>query len=179
MSNTNRTSWEFLRGSYWYVPAPYLRAMQFAASDNTLAWVGDQTVWHLTGYKGGYFWGACAAAIFSEGEADTNPPPSIKQSRIVGSVSAEGRVLMDFISGSGKTESIVTGYGAMVRVRRQWAFQMQMSTGGGGTQLLHWANMLQTKQGERTFAKLPGVNYSVDEMLNGASYPAFGEISTG
>lgn len=175
MSYPHRTTWDFLANTYWYVPTPFLRALQFSSGRNELAWMGDQTVWHLTGYRGGYFWGACAAALFSAGEADANPPPTIQQSRIVGSVTAEGRVLMNFISGSGKRETIVTGYGSMVKVKRQWAFQMQMSTGAAGTQLLHWADMLQTREGDRSFAKLPGVNYSVTDMLSGATYPAFPE----
>lgn len=175
MSDTNRTTWDFLANSYWYVPPPDLPALQFSSDNNLLTWVGDQTVWHLSGYQSGYFWGACAVASFSEGQANANPPPAIQQSRIVGSVTADGRVLMNFISGSGRQESIVTGYGTMVQVAGQWAFQMQMATGAGGTRLLHWANMLQTKEGDRTFAKLPGVNYSVEEMLAGASYPAFAD----
>ncbi len=171
MPTSRRTTWDFLANSYWYVPTPYLRALQFTSGNNEFAWVGDQTVWHLTDCNGGYFWGACAAAFFNAGEANANPPPAVQQSRILGSLTPEGRVLMNFISGSGKRESIVTGYGTLVKVRGEWAFQMQMSTGKVGTQLLHWADMLQTREGDRTFAKLPGVNYSVTDMLAGASYP--------
>lgn len=178
MPNTHHSTWDFLTNTYWYVPVAYLPALQFSSNDNQLTWCGDQTVWHITGYKNGYFWGACAATFFNEGEANAEPPPTIQQSRIIGSVSANGHVLMNFVTGSGKQESIVTGYGVMVEVEGQWAFQMQMSTGAGGTQLLHWANMLQTKVGEPSFAKLPGVNYSVPDMLDGASYPTFSDTAT-
>ena len=177
MTHTDRPTWDFLADSYWSLPVFYRRALQFSPGGNALAWMGDQTVWHLTGYRGGYCWGAYAAALFSEGEANANPPPRIRQSRIVGSVSAEGRVLINFISGSGKRESLVTGYGTMVQVQGQWAFQMQMSTGGGGTKLLHRANMWQTRRGERTCAKLPGVNYAVSDMLAGASDPTLAEAT--
>ena len=173
MPHTNRTTWDFLANTYWYVPVADLPALQFSSDDNLLTWLGDQTVWHITGYKSGYFWGVCAATFFDEGQANAEPPPSIQQSRIIGSVSANGNVLMNFVTSSGSRESIVTGYGVMVNVDGQWAFQMQMSTGAGGSQLLHWANMLQTKEGDTSFAKLPGVNYSVPDMLAGASYPVF------
>ena len=174
MSSSNRTTWDFLADTYWYVPPADLPALQFESDDNALSWRGDQTVWHLTGYKNGYLWGACGAAMFSEGEANEETPPSIQQSRMVGSVSADGRVLINFMTGQGDRGSIITGYGQMVKVEGAWAFQMQMSTPAGGGQLLHWANMLQTKPGEPSFAKLPGVRYSVPDMLSGASYPAFG-----
>ncbi|MFT3765147.1 MAG: hypothetical protein QM820_06475 [Minicystis sp.] len=54
-----------------------------------------------------------------------------------------------------------------------WAFQMQMCTASGNEQLLHWANMRQTKEGDASWQKLPGVDLSVPEMLKGATYPQF------
>ena len=173
MISSNRTTWDFLANTYWYVPVSDLPALQFMPDDNLLSWRGDQTVWHITGYKNGYLWGASGAALFSQGEANEETPPPVQHSRMVGSVSADGRVVINFVNGSGNRVSIITGYGQMVQVGGEWAFQMQMSTAAGGGQLLHWANMLQTKPGEPSFAKLPGVNYSVPDMLEGASYPIF------
>jgi len=174
MTSTHRGTWDFLADTHWYVPVGGLPALQFASDDNSLSWRGDQTVWHITDYANGYFWGACSAALFSQGEANEETPPSVQQSRLVGSVSGDGRVLIDFMTGSGSRGSVITGYGQMVKLEGEWVFQMQMSTPAGGGQLFHWANMRQTKPGEPSFAKLPGVNYSVPDMLEGASYPAFG-----
>jgi hypothetical protein len=50
---------------------------------------------------------------------------------------------------------------------------MQMGTPAGSNQLFHWANMMQTCEGDASWDKLPGVNYSVPGMLDGASYPHF------
>ncbi|MBI3231243.1 MAG: hypothetical protein HYZ45_14090, partial [Burkholderiales bacterium] len=152
-------------------------SLQFNTSDDQLVWQGDQTVWHLTGYQNGYFWGACAAAMFAEGDLNSDTPPTIQQNRIVGTVTAEGHVLINFVSGSRLRESVIVGYGNMVQGDGQWAFQMQMSTGMAGRQVLHWANMQQTRPGEASFLKLPGVQYSVPEILKGASYPTFEEAS--
>ena len=172
---TTRQTWEHLRNTYWYVTQADLPALQFSASDNQLGWQGDQTVWHLTGYKNGYFWGACATAMFAHDTRNNGTPPKVQRTRIVGTVTAEGHVLMNFVRDTGLQESMVTAYGNMVQVDAQWAFQMQMSTSAAGKQVLHWANMQQTRPGEDSFLKLPGVQYSVPEMLDGASYPRFDE----
>jgi len=50
MADARDFSW--LEGTYWYVPAADLPAMQYDAARNTLAWIVDQTVWHITGYPG-------------------------------------------------------------------------------------------------------------------------------
>lgn len=168
MQSTNRTTWEFLANTYWYVPVSNLSALQFMPDGSQLSWRGDQTVWHISGYENGYLWGASGAVLFSQGEVNEETPPPVQLSQMVGSVSADGEVLINFLTNGG----VITGFGKMVQVEGRWAFQMQMSTPVGSGQLYHWANMLQTKPGESNFVKLPGVNYSVPDMLKGASYPS-------
>ncbi len=92
---------------------------------------------------------------------------------MVGTVTAGGQVQISFFRNSRQGDSVTTGFGQMTQLGGQWAFQMQMNTPAGNNQLFHWANMMQTKPGEAGWDKLPGVDYSVPAMLEGASYPQF------
>lgn len=171
MSETNRTTWNFLANTYWYVTSPDLPALQFSTSSDLLTWQSDQTVWHISGYKNGYFWGVCAAVIHDLGETGGQP----RQQSLVGTVTAAGQVQITFIGDGLISNSVVTGVGQMVTVDGEWAFQMQMAAATGKNYLFHWANMMQTKEGEPSWNNLPGVDYSVPEMLEGATYPQFSD----
>jgi len=175
MSTANRTTWDFLADTYWYVTHPDLPALQFAPDDNVLSWTGDQTVWHISGYKNGYFWGVSSALLFDDSESNSKRSGSPQQRSMVGTVTADGQVQITFIRDSRRNDSVITGFGRMSKVGEQWAFQMQMTTSFNDNQTLHWANMMQTKEGEESWNKLPGVDYSVPAMLEGASYPQFAE----
>ncbi len=172
-TDTNRTTWDFLADTYWYVTPPDLPALQLSPDDSVLTWRGDQTVWHISGYENGYFWGVTAAVTFDPGEADGKRAERPRHLSLVGTVTADGRVQITFIRGSRLSESVTTGFGQMTRVGEGWGFQMQMSTASGKNQLLHWATMVQTKEGDASWQKLPGVDLSVPEMLRGATYPQF------
>lgn len=175
MSDINRTTWDFLADSYWYVTTPDLPALGFSPSDNLLSWKVDQTVWHISGYKNGYFWGVSSALIADAGQGQGHTSGKPKQRSMIGTVTANGQVQISFIRGSGLRESVVTGFGHMSKLDQQWVFQMQMATSGGGDETLHWANMVETKRGDPSWNNLPGVNCPVPSMLEGASYPQFGE----
>lgn len=169
MPISNRTTWDFLTDTYWYVTYPDLPALQFSSSDNVLSWTGDQTVWHISGYKNGYFWGVSSALMFDPESSGRTQSP--QQRSMVGTVTANGQVQISFI-GSKRFQDTVTGFGHMSKLEEQWVFQMQMATSSDNT-TLHWANMMQTSKGEPSWHKLPGVNCSVADMLEGASYPQF------
>lgn len=175
MSETNRTTWDFLADTYWYVTYPDLPALQFSPDDNVLTWKGDQTVWHISGYKNGYFWGVSSALVFDEGDNSSKRGQSPGLRSMVGTVTASGQVQITFVRSSRRGDSIITGFGQMAKVDGQWAFQMQMTASSSDDQTLHWANMMQTKEGEESWDKLPGVDFSVPGMLEGASYPEFSE----
>lgn len=172
-TDTNRTTWEFLADTYWYVTLPDLPALQFSPDDSVLTWLGDQTVWHISGYRNGYFWGVTSAITFDPDEASSKQTGRPRHLSLVGTVTAGGQVQITFIRSGKLSESVTIGFGQMIRVGEEWVFQMQMSTASGGNQLLHWADMLQTKEGDASWRKLPGVDCSVPEMLKGASYPQF------
>lgn len=175
MSDVDRSTWNFLANTYWYVSYLDLPALEFSPSDNLLSWKVDQTVWHISGYKNGYFWGVSSAMIVDADEDSGRRSASPQQRSMVGTVTANGQVQISFIRGSGLRESIVTGFGHMSRLDQQWVFQMQMATSGGGEETLHWANMIETRPGDPSWDNLPGVNCSVQSMLEGASYPQFDE----
>jgi hypothetical protein len=50
---------------------------------------------------------------------------------------------------------------------------MQMSTDRQSNRVLHWANMVQTHEGEPSWNQLPGLDSSVPQLLKGAVYPQF------
>ena len=91
---------------------------------------------------------------------------------MLGTVLPEGQVQITFLSGR-KGSSPTIGFGQMVRTGEAWTFQMQMSTDRRGNRLLHWASMVQTREGEASWNDLPGVGLSVPQMLEGAVYPSF------
>jgi hypothetical protein len=158
--------WNFLEGSYWYVPTEYLLATQMAATDTEPTLMTDQTVWQITGCRDGYFWGNCAVLMYVNG-AEPGEPNSF---RMMGTVTSDGSVQISFmpINKLGAAMS-TSGWGKMVKQNDDWTFEMQMSS--GSTELnSHWAFMYATSEGEPSWNKLPGVDYSVPEFLEAAGF---------
>lgn len=150
--------WSFLADSYWYVPTPNTPAMLFGASNQTIAPVLDQTVFHITGYRSGYFWGVSVTQLGS-----STPTTS----SMIGSVTPEGRVLLNFTRTDGSTDPTVTqGIGVMTRKHGQWTMENQMFTPPGSPfQVGHWAYMVQTRPGRPGWNSLPVAGVSVPEFL--------------
>lgn len=162
----------WLENTWWYVPDPGLPAMQFTTDDNTLAWQIDQTVWHITRYQRGYFWGASAALIYPAEEADTHGAKhDVTQTSLIGTLLPNGQVQISFIRSGRLRESITTGFGHLLLQGEKPEFRMQMSTGANGRQVLHWANMQLIKTTDADWRQLPGTTLSVPEMMQGAPYP--------
>ncbi|MES2655354.1 MAG: hypothetical protein V4620_07185 [Bacteroidota bacterium] len=159
--------WSFLKDSYWYVPVKYLPALQMSAETTEPTQMIDQTVWQITGYNDGYFWGNCAALIYETGTQPTNNPNAM---RIVGTITPEGTVQMAFMPIINIGASMATsGFGKMKEDNKQWVFEMQMSS--GVTDLVaHWAEMYETSEGEPSWEKLPGTDYSVPDFLAAAGF---------
>ncbi|WP_165247871.1 hypothetical protein [Paludisphaera soli] len=119
----------------------------------------DQTVYHVSGYRNGYFWGETVSQLGS-GE-----PMS---SALVGSVTPQGRVLLTF---SSSTE-VVQGFGQMTRKHGQWTMENQMFTPtSSGAQVGHWAYMVQTRPGMKSWNALPAVGVSVPTFLANYDLP--------
>ncbi len=157
--------WTFLKDSYWYVPTQYLPALQMNANDAVPTQMIDQTVWQITDYKYGYFWGNCAALLY---ENENPSEQTLSGFRFAGSVTPDGKVHISFmpINELGAAMSTV-GTGNMMKDNGEWVFTMQMGSGISDL-VVHWANMEQTKEGDSSWEKLPGTDYSVSELLEAA-----------
>lgn len=149
--------WRWLEGTTWYVPTSGLPAYVYTPGNNTLVAGPDQTVYTITGYRNGFFWGRTATKF------DTT---AISCKSLVGSVTPEGKVYLTFTNSpwsAGDTWTI--GVGNMVMKNRQWTMVNQMSTGGTLAQIGHWAYMLRTRPGQASWYSLPGVNMSVPDFM--------------
>jgi hypothetical protein len=158
--------WSWLANTYWYVPTANLPAVLYNSTTGTIAPVSDQTVFHITDYRDGYFWGQTATQL------GTSPPTGTS---MVGSVTPQGRVLLTFTQTGGFSgPSITEGFGVMRRKHRQWTMENQMFTSPSQTlQIGHWAYMMQTRPGQPSWNSLPAADVSVPQFLSesGATAP--------
>jgi hypothetical protein len=112
-ATVNRWSW--LADTYWYVPTSNLAALLFDSTAGTLRPVSDQTVFQITGYRDGYFWGNAVTQLGSS---------SPSGSSMVGSVTPQGRVLLTFTQTSSRSGPTVTeGFGMMQRKAGRWTME--------------------------------------------------------
>lgn len=150
----NPRRWQWLANTYWIVSPKGLPAILFNSNTGKIAPVQDQTVYHITGYKDGYFWGETVAQ-YSSGGAPSS-------AAIIGSVTPEGKLMLNFVSPSGVT----MGIGTMTFKRGAWTMENQMFTGTDTSRIGHWAYMVQSKPGSKSFKNLPFVNVSVPTFLS-------------
>ncbi|HEV7995887.1 MAG TPA: hypothetical protein VGP52_06495 [Stellaceae bacterium] len=54
--------WRWLAHTYWYVPRANLLALASSPARKTPVPVSDQTVYYISDYAGGYFWGTTAVS---------------------------------------------------------------------------------------------------------------------
>ncbi|MCJ8269513.1 MAG: hypothetical protein MJK04_08940 [Psychrosphaera sp.] len=164
MTTQTRMDWAWLENTYWYCPVECMPAIQ-TADGETFNWAGDQTVWHITGYKGGYFWGITAALLTGVGEQpDTT---NINQATFFGTITPEGQVYMTFLTDPQNT----LGLGRVTTYLDQQSFEMQMTSGIASAQVVHWAYMLPITPDDPQWDDLPGVGISVPAMLEGIEPP--------
>jgi hypothetical protein len=172
-SDFNPSDWSWLQDTYWYVLPENLPALQFDTDNNTLTWVIDQTVWHITGYRNGYFWGVSATLIQQGREQTPQRGPGSKPIcfTMLGIITPEGRVYLTFIPCKATSFlSATIGMGCAVEYRKNWRLEMQMSS-GSDERTAHWAYMTRVQPGDPSWESLPGVGISVLEMLKGCEPP--------
>jgi len=95
--------WNWLKNTYWYVPAPNLPAFLFDADREELTPVLDQTVFHITDYRDGYFWGRTVALLQLGGVANRYVAKGLPRS-------AASRVelsLIVFVSLESSTDAVI------------------------------------------------------------------------
>jgi hypothetical protein len=172
--------WQWLAHTYWYVPKQYMLAVASSPALKTPIPLSDQTVYYISNYAGGYFWGITAVSYSRSGTSADSGGVSCLQ--LVGSVTPEGKVHLTFtLAGSGASPSSgsstepTIGIGTMTRQGYQWTMENQMSTLAVGDLLLtHWAYMYQCRPSEPCFAQLPGVGMSLPEFLGPCARDAGG-----
>ena len=157
-------TFQFLRGSKWYVPAATLPALELKLRNGAARALIDQTVWDITQYRYGYFWGRTVAVFRYAVNGQPLGAPAC--SRMVGSVTPSGRVHITFVPAGDKTMSNATvGTGTLTGSNQQgWRFEMQMSTGLNSV-VAHWSYMDQCKPGQQCETRLPGSNLSLADFL--------------
>jgi hypothetical protein len=166
------TDWSWLANTYWYVPEPSLPALQYDPSTGTLAWMIDQTVWHITGCAHGYFWGATAVLLQPASGSSSGQAQPVGMV-LLGTITPGGGVQLTFIrTGAQASGSATIGTGKLLMSDGASRFLMQMSS-GNSDRTLNWAEMLQTSPGETSWASLPGAGISVEQMLKGIDPPSF------
>jgi hypothetical protein len=153
--------WSWLANTYWYVPTNNLSAV-ISTGDGQVVPVLDQTVFQITHYRDGYFWGNATAQY---GANSAGPSTSF----MIGSVTPQGRVLLSFTANTSSGTTVTSGFGVMQRKFGQWTMENQMFTPGGTIQIGHWAYMVQTHPGLPSWNSLPGVGVSVPEFLSEAA----------
>lgn len=150
----NVLDWRWLEGTTWYVPTSGLPAYVYIPAVNQLVPIQDQTVYTITGYRNGYFWGRTTTSV--------NGVSSCKS--LVGSVTPEGRVYLTFTTYPFDGSASTVGIGMMVFKAGQWTMINQMSTGSASAQVGHWAYMVRTSSGSDSWQSLPGVETSVEDF---------------
>ncbi|HEV2817175.1 MAG TPA: hypothetical protein VGW40_08145 [Allosphingosinicella sp.] len=140
--------YDWLQGSYWYVPAAYLPALQAVNADPPqVRALVDQTVWFFQHAHAGYLVGTSA----------TNIGSGWSYMLIVGSVVPGGAVKLSFSpldGGSGEPPTI--GDGVLLDDEGGPAFLMQMTSGTAAMNVTHWAYMRQVTPDDPQWSSLPG-----------------------
>ena len=142
--------------STWIVPPQTLLAYLY---DNAnFVPVVDQTVWVISNYNQGYFFGQSYAAIDNS---------ALSQKYLIGSVTSDGKVNITFYSGTSTSTDLITGLGSLsIKSSGQCSFTMQMNSGQNGVSgLIHWSYMIPVKPGDFFYNNLPGTNMSVPQFL--------------
>lgn len=162
--NPNITRWRWLEDTYWYVPNRNLPAVLYLTDERRSIPILDQTVYHITSYTDGYFTGDTVVQL------GQGTPTCMS---LLGSITPEGVVLLTFTPLEPTEDAAITqGTGKMRFEFGQWTMENQMTSGPGVPLLVaHWAYMLQTKPGDRSWNSLPGVGMSVPKFLGQCGFP--------
>jgi hypothetical protein len=162
---SNVARYAFLRHSHWYVPPATLPAMSFDLATGATTPLVDQTVWEITDYRYGYFWGRSVAQFRDATTGKLFGPPAC--TRLIGSVTAGGKVRITLIGqGQQTADGATIGTGQLVwqRPGRGLFTDMQMAS-GSTTLVSHWSYMAQCQRGQSCERRLPGTKTSLSDFL--------------
>ncbi|MDJ0836527.1 MAG: hypothetical protein QNK37_08415 [Acidobacteriota bacterium] len=160
------SKWNWLADTFWYVPEPFLPALQLDPGSGQHQWMVDQTVWHISAYELGYFWGTIGVLTYPESSGSSHQTPVGMY--LQGSVLPDGRAQITFVPKQDRGASAaVTATGVLTENQVGWGFNMQMSTGSQEI-LSHWARMLRCYPGDDAWKQLPGTDDSLPEFMKKA-----------
>lgn len=144
---TNSCLEKRLLNTTWVVPPETLEA--YVYTDENKKRVTDQTVWTISGYSNGYFFGDSYVALDGV---------NLLHTKLLGSVTPLGDVLIAFYS---ETSNTVSGYGKFTGKK----FIMQMNT-MGSIGVAHWSYMISVKPGDPFYQSLPSLGISVPTFIS-------------
>lgn len=151
------TTWDWLAGTFWYVGEKDLPSYLYDTRAQAGGLVPDQTVFHITESRNGYFRGTAVVEIAMSRSSFT----------ILGVATPDGSVLLTFLS-SDPAAAPTTGTGRFTYLGRELTMLNQMSSSPSDrVKVLHWAYMRRTSPGDASWDRLPAANVSVPEFLNG------------
>jgi hypothetical protein len=142
------TEYDWLQGSYWYVPDACLPALQAVIGEcPRVRALVDQTVWLFQYSRLGYLVGTSA----------TNIGSGWSYMLMVGSVVPGGAVKLSFspLAGAGDAPPTI-GDGALIEDESGAAFLMQMTSGTTAMNVTHWAYMRPVTPDDPAWSSLPG-----------------------
>lgn len=142
---------DWLQGSYWYVPDAWLPALQaLNGASPYVRTVVDQTVWFFQHSRDGYLVGTSA----------TNIGQGWSYRLVVGSVVPGGAVKLSFsplgAAGDGDSAPPTIGDGVLLDDGDGPAFLMQMTSGTTAMNVTHWALMRRVAPEDPQWSSLPG-----------------------
>lgn len=143
--------YDWLQGSYWYVPDACLPALQAVnVRQPHVRTLVDQTVWYFQQSRSGYLVGTSA----------TNVGSGWTYMLIVGSVVPGGAVKLSFSpldeNGGRAPPPPTIGDGMLIEDEAGPAFLMQMTSGTTSMNVTHWAYMRQVAEADPQWLSLPG-----------------------
>ena len=169
-----KTDWSFLSGTTWIVhpenlPAAELQGNalgtlnQQPTNPPTITPLLDQTVYQITGYKGGYFWG-----VFGVTLGAPNNAPESACGTLLSPITPYGDLIISTTTSQGNLPVVPPsqnwGTGKMVWMNvdgiDQWTM-LNWKVGG----YVHWAYMIQVHPGDQYWNNLPWVGTSVTDFL--------------
>lgn len=149
-------TWKWLVGTTWCVPDPGTFGYEYDTVSNSLVKITWQTVYQITGYDYGCFWGRAVSQLNQKKY----------YSALVGMVGPDGFITLSFKYFDKPTDPAHIGYGEMIRrAKVGWTMQNQFCDPRADTTLVQWASMVITKPGDAYWSSLPAIGVSVPEFL--------------
>lgn len=158
--------YDWLQGSYWYVPGPYLPALRAVNGEAPqIRTLVDQTVWFFQYSRSGYLAGTSA----------TNIGSGWSYMLVVGSVVPGGAVKLSFspldTAAAGNPPPPTIDDGVLLEDDAGPAFLIQMTSGTTTMNVTHWAYMRPVTRDDPIWWSLPGYPDTGIADLSGLQTP--------